>query len=174
VLGLEHGSSGGPAASGRISRSNPFYMPLFNYNIEPALESALVSLLADAGVPAHRSLGTDDLARPYTAVSFELGAERAVDAPSPPGGVSTTYDGQYTVTVVTDRDQGNGAHSELRATVREVLAESSGEDWAAALGARFRILSIRHQSTVYDVLEDDKGIDASAMSYAVTVRLLQG
>lgn len=143
----------------------------FNYNIEPALEAALVSLLNSQGLAAYSSLGTENLATPRVEVQFVLGAERSV---IPENGVSNTYEGQFVLSVITDRDRNNGDHSNFRATIRRVLAESTSAQWEAALGYSFRVLSCDHAGTVYNVLEQERALDVSVMTYSAVVRLLQG
>lgn len=143
----------------------------FNYNVEPALEAALVSLLNAQGVPAYPSLGTENLSTPRVDVQFLLGAERPV---MPESGISNTYEGQFLLSVITDRDRNNGDHSNFRATIRRVLAESTSAQWEAALGDSFRVLSCDHAGTVYNVLEQERALDVSVMTYSAIVRLLQG
>jgi hypothetical protein len=139
-----------------------------NYNIEPALETALVSLLSAQGIPAYSSLGTDNLSTPRVDVQFVLGTERSV---MPENGVSNTYEGQFAVSVITDRDRNNNDHSSFRATVRQILAESTSSQWEAALGSSFKLLSLDHAGTVHS-LEQERTLDVSVMTYSAVVRLM--
>jgi hypothetical protein len=148
-------------------------MPLFSYNVEPALEEGMKTLLTNNSVNASPSRTADELATPYVTVAFELGAERLVDVPANGGGVSNQYDGQFRFSIVTDRDNNNGDHSTLRATVRQVIAESTAAQYAAAIGSRFAILSIRHAATAYDILSAEDGLDISAMLYEAVIELRQ-
>jgi hypothetical protein len=150
-------------------------MALFDYNVEPTLEAALVSLLTAQNITAGGSLTTNALSTPRVDVRFELGAERDIQTQAPGGvSVSTTWDGQFVLSIITDRDNNNASHSSFRATVRGVMAETTTTAWETALGSRYRLLSLNHLSTAYDVLDADKGLDASILNYAATVRLLQG
>lgn len=149
-------------------------MALFHYSPETTLEAAVVALLTARGIAARSSRTVDGLKTPYVTVAFELGEEKPVDAPTPTGGISALYDGQFRIAIVTDREANNTEHADLRATVREVMAESTGAEWAAAIGGRYAFGTLRHVLTAYDVLAADEGIDASAMLYAATVQFRQG
>lgn len=140
-----------------------------NYNIEPALEGALVSLLNSQGLSAYCSLGTENLGTPRIEVQFVLGAERSV---MPEGGISNTYEGQFVLSVITDRDRNNGDHSTYRASIRQILAESTSSQWEAVLGSSFKLLSLDHAGTVYNVLDNERSLDVSVMTYSAVVRLL--
>jgi hypothetical protein len=142
-----------------------------NYDIEPTLEGALVTLLSNRGITAGGSLTTEELSTPRVDVRFELGAERPIHLSNGTGlGVSNTYDGQFILSVITDRDENASSHSSFRATVREAMAESSATDWEAAIGGSYRVLSVAHLSTTYEVLANDTALDASVMSYSATIR----
>ncbi len=148
-------------------------MTLFDYNLEPTLEAALISLLSANGLSAADSLGRSDLATPRVDVRFELGPERnSQTVTENTQTVSNTFDGQFVLAVVTDRDVNNASHSAYRASVRQILAESTAAQWEAALGARVRLLSLSHQTTAYNVLDSQTALDASVMTYNATLRLL--
>lgn len=141
----------------------------YNYDIEPALEGALVSLLQAQGIVAGASLTTDELTTPRVDVQFQLGAELPA---RPANGVSNTYEGSFILTVITDRDRNNGSHSSFRSTVRRIMSETTGAAWSAVLGTSFLLLSCDHAGTAYNVLDSNKALDASVMSYSAVVRLV--
>jgi len=143
----------------------------FNYDIENSLEKALAILLTNAGLPAYTSQGIDDLATPRIDVHFQLGVERPVITTS---GTSNTWDGQFVISVITDRDRNGTQHAAYRASVRQILAETTGSGWSAALGPSFLLLDCSHVSTAYNILDQSKALDASVMTYTVVLRLLEG
>jgi hypothetical protein len=144
-----------------------------NYNPEPALEAACVALLAAAGLTAGGSRQTDaELSTPRVDVRFELGGE--LDAMKVSGSelIPTDYAGTFVLSVITDRDTDNAEHAEHRATVRQVMAETTGDAWTAAIGADYRLLSLIYNGTEYDVLDQEKALDASVLTYSVRLRFL--
>ncbi len=150
-----------------------------NYNIEPVLEAALVSLLTAQNVTAGASHQSEELATPRVDVRFELGTEREgfqVPGSSPGHIFPNTYEGQFTLSVITDRDRNTSpSHSSFRATVRQIMSETPGPSWEAAIdaaGGGFRILSLGHLATTYDVLDQDTALDASVMSYSAVIRFI--
>ena len=145
-------------------------MAVFNYDVEPTLETALVALLTAQGITAGGSRQTDALATPRVDVRFELGAER--DALTVANGslIPNTWDGQFVLSVITDRDNNDASHSTFRAGVRQTMAEATAADWEVQLGGSHRLLSLTHLSTAYDVLDNNRALDASVMTYAATVR----
>lgn len=147
-------------------------MARFDYNVEPTLETALVSLLNGQGLTAGGSLTTDTLTNPRIDVRFELGAERDSFSAAENVFLANTWEGHFVLSVITDRDNTDQNHSAYRATVRQVLAESTAAQWEAVLGSHFRLLSLNHQGTVYNVLDNDLAIDASVMTYSVILRFL--
>lgn len=148
-------------------------MPLYNYDFETAFESAVVSLLTAQNIAAGSSLSSDTLTTPRVDVKFEAGAEQSVYTPTESAqGISAIWEGTLTLTVITDRDRNSVSHAAYRATIRGALAETTGTAWAAALGSAHRALDVSHVSTLCDVLDGDRALDASVMTYRVKFGLL--
>ncbi len=146
---------------------------LYNYDFETVWETAVASLLTAQNLTAGTSLTTDTLTTPRVDVKFETGEETDVMTPTAAAqGFSMIWAGTLTLTIITDRDRNSVSHSAYRATIRGVLAETDGAAWAAALGEGHRALEVSHVSTLSDVLDGEKALDASVMTYKVKFGLL--
>lgn len=145
-------------------------MAVYNYDPETALESALVSLLQAEGLTAGGLLTSVPLSTPRVDVQFVLGQERDVGTPVPgQEGINCIWEGSFVLTIYTDRDRNNASHSTYRATVRQVIAESTRAQWEAVIGANFRLLSLTHAGTSPTVRDSERAIDASEMTYSAVV-----
>lgn len=148
-------------------------MSLYNYDFETVFETAFQTLFSQQGINAAPTLTGAQLETPRVDVKFETGAELATMTPVPGSeGIGMDWDGTLTLSIVTDLDRNSPSHSVYRATIRALLAETPGSVWADLLGASHQLLEITHVSTLYDVLDGEKGLDASVMTYRLKFRLV--